>query len=241
LYIASSFLIAKYLELPSNWYSREVLQTLPPSKILELTLGALFAALFGAYTVYRVMLEMNWGLPAPQTSVEALQMALIFGHKAQEEYLSSYRKSKSTVIVDALIEDLPLKVSSEKDSDFLKNNKHLNEAEKLFKQAIALEQYRDGTRQTYNVANGLNKLGYHYRFRRDWEKATDCLQECLEILEKLQREQPSNLAIPGEKTTAYFHLGQVFMARYRESNDFNDRKLAEDYLQKSIQIDKEYS
>lgn len=83
------------------------------------------------------------------------------------------------------------------------------------------------------------KSCYHYRFRRDWEKAVDCLQECLAILEELQREQPSNLAISGEKATAYFQLGEVFMAQYRESNDYNDRKLAEDYLQKSIQIDKE--
>lgn len=60
LYIASSFLIAKYLELPSNWYSREVLQTLPPSKILELTLGALSAALFGAYAVHQVMLSLSF-------------------------------------------------------------------------------------------------------------------------------------------------------------------------------------
>lgn len=238
LMLTSYLLIARLLGLPSNWFSFDVWQTIPLGKRVALNFGAFFVSLVGTLGAYAIMVDMNIGFGRPRTSVEMVERAVYLGQRALNSYLSLC-KDMSAYKKGLLIEDLPSTVSPEEERLFFQNNQDLKLAEAYFKQAIAMEEQTPSKHHTYNIATGYNQLGAHYRFVRDWENATQYLNISLPLFDELRGSNPDNPNILGEMATTYYHLGQVYMMRYRESNDQDDRDLARRNFEKSIAIDRD--
>ena len=230
----SYWLLADLLDLPPGWLSAEGWSALPLSQKIILNLGSWLLTFVGVAFIYSALVELNVGLPRPQTSFESIERATWLTRRVLHEYLTTYKKHSSSADGSVLIEDIPSTSSAEAEQQFLGNNQKLLEAEELYRRAIALEQQTPHVKQAYNLANAYNKLGYHYRFVRRWNDAIECLQKCITLLE----HEESSTAGLAEKATATFHLGLVHMARFRQSGDREDCELARRHFEASIEIDR---
>lgn len=167
------------------------------------------------------------------SSAEAVAKAWHLTLKAKSEYLSRFKEFGGRADVDMLLEDLPSLSSDVADREFLRTNADLQDADVLYQKALELEHQNESDRQPYNLGNAYNKLGYHYRFTRDWRKALQSLQKAVQFLDMA----PPSREVQQEKATAFFHVGLVHMARYRELKDPADLDSARTFFNQSIELD----
>jgi hypothetical protein len=158
-----------------------------------------------------------------------------------ENYIRDCKQAIGSDISVSLLEDIPLKVSIQEDSNYIKQSRGLDEVMGISLSALDLAIQTSGHQQSFNIANAHNKVGKCARFSREWDVALDHLTKAIEMLNLISNDvimQPINLEqIQGELADAYFLRGEVFMARFRKTKLFSDCDNAESDFRASILID----
>src|SRR5437763_375805 len=95
----------------------------------------------------------------------------------------------------------------------------------LRKSKFFLNSAKDVVRETgqyaeFNEANLYNKLGLLARFRGEWERAEEEIETAIRLFKPMTGSLSSDLAASAfqELGTAYNNLGDVFLARFRDTN-----------------------
>ncbi|MEN8131900.1 MAG: tetratricopeptide repeat protein [Pseudomonadota bacterium] len=140
---------------------------------------------------------------------------------------------------DRLLEDIPSRVTRREELAFLRTSRGLDEVEVLLRSALEEAEAMSGPSRDFNIANSYNSLGALARVRCDWPEAERLISEAIKRLERLRSSATHGGSAMQELATAYFNLGDVSMARYRERGTEVDRREAMARFHRSIQIDLE--
>jgi tetratricopeptide (TPR) repeat protein len=232
--IASTFAVAAWLELPPGWFSVEGWLSLSSAQKLSWASGTFLLCaiitLLGVVVLRRAP-RRSTGYPSLDAVIEAVQLGERVGWRFMRECKGGRQPTTET-----LPEDIPSSVGLTEEQRWLDHNGDLDRIEVLLRSSIALEERTPGANQRFNIANAYSKLGYHYRFRRDWERAIDALREAIHRFTAIGADA-GDRQICYELATALFHLGEVYMARWRLGGADEDRTEAIRQLERSIQED----
>lgn len=138
----------------------------------------------------------------------------------------------------ALLEDIPSRATADEEARFLRDSRALEEVEILLCSALEDVQARANPLDELNLAKLHNALGVLARLRRDWPRAERHLGEAIASLRPWSNTPAPHAEAAGELATAQFTLGEVAMARYRQSHDDADRRRAEACFRESIAADR---
>jgi tetratricopeptide (TPR) repeat protein len=140
---------------------------------------------------------------------------------------------------DDLLEDIPSHVARAEEIRFLRESRAFEEVEILLRSALEEVEHKDGATQAYNTANSYNKLGVLARLRCDWPEAERLIMKAITKLDALRENGCHDPQVLQELATAHYNLGEVWMARYRETGTEADRQQARSQLSKSVRLDRE--
>lgn len=138
-----------------------------------------------------------------------------------------------------LLEDMPSVGRPEDELEFLRNNRGVEEVEILLRGAIKASEESDDPHRHFNIANAYNSLGIIARFTREWQKAIRLIEEAMRRLEPLTSDTDDGQAAIQELGTAHFTLGDIYMARFRETNKDEYRSIALEHFDKSVALDQQ--
>ena len=181
------------------------------------------------------------GIPAGARNPQTIQ-AMVYKSRALEAYAvwRFFRECKG-IIYDVkdmrLMEDVPSRVTRAEERKFLRESRALEEVEVLLKSVREfVEQNRDEN-SAFNIANSINSLGRLARVCGGWDDAIRHIEEAIGHLMPLTRTAHAAEARM-ELATAHFNLGEVYMARYREGGDPEDRGKAARNFRESRMYDR---
>lgn len=160
----------------------------------------------------------------------------------QQEYERYLRQCKGITPrqIRGLVEDIPSIVSSDEEEEFLRSSRAYEEVEILLKSALEAVRGSTDASSWYNVGNCLNNLGKLARDQHRWNDAICYLTQAIKHFGSLSVKSSSRDIVSGrqELATAYFFLGEVYMARFRRTGSLVDKHLAIEYLKRSLNLDK---
>jgi hypothetical protein len=140
---------------------------------------------------------------------------------------------------DCLLENIPSQVTRDEEVRFLRESRALEEVEILLRSAMEEVECKADANQQFNIANSYNSLGVLARLRCDWPEAERLIEEAVRRLQPLLTTSTQRKSASQELATAFYNLGEVSMARYRETQVQTDLHRAEDYFLKSIEVDRQ--
>jgi len=232
--IGSALTMAACFHLPAGWFSLDVWRGVPTAQKYLWGLSTL--VLSGVITTFvLVVLGRAARASTGHPSLDAVLEALELGHRVQHRFIWECKGGRGNT-TDSLLEDIPSVLGPTEEQRWLDQNDDLDKVQSLLRRSIELEEGTPGPNQQFNIANAYNKLGYHYRFRRGWDRAITALGQAINRLTALAALQ-GDRQVGRELATAFFHLGEVHMARWRLRGAAEDHREAVRCFERSVQED----
>lgn len=195
-----------------------------------------------SFQYQKVYDAMNRSVPRkfqrPQFVNAMLIKAVYVMDYAHKIFIGAYKDCTMEGLQGRLAEDIPSKKAPGEELEWLKNSRELDEAENIYISALELAEKSPGYNQKFNIANANNKLGKLARYRREWNKAIEYLNNAIMLFEA-QRREISTMRVTSELADAHYLLGEVHMARYRETGTQPDREACQNNFMASIALDQE--
>jgi tetratricopeptide (TPR) repeat protein len=188
------------------------------------------------------MVRMRTSAPGdlwyPQDAPDMVLKAKRLEGYALTQFLETCKEGGATAHSGILLEDRPSLVSRAEELRYLREDRAFEEIEILL---LSAEEGIDesGPYAGFNRANLCNKRGLLARFRGQWELAEQEIRTAIFLFESMTLSPSTDLAAMAfrEVGTAYYNLGDVYLARFRETNDPADRDRAQECYELSVDHD----
>jgi tetratricopeptide (TPR) repeat protein len=188
--------------------------------------------------ILRMRLIIPRYLNYPRTDAQFVHKAKLLTDVAQARFLQRCKEPDGWTPGD-LLEDIPSRVSREEELRFLHEDRMFEEVEILLRSVHG--QQRPGSNQEFNRINLINKKGLLHRLRGEWPEAHESLDAAIRLFERMNvAEQASDPQVLQELGTAYFNLGDVCLAQFRETHQEDHRKQAHYCFERSLSYDQQW-
>lgn len=177
----------------------------------------------------------------PKTEYELVLKAQIMAAYGRQQFLLFCKGIQPEEDKYDLIEDIPSQVSRDDELRYLRENRALEEAEILLYSVQEELLNTPDENNDFNMGNIFNKLSQIARLRGEWEKAIRLSKEAIGYLNLLMLNPLKEYEAKHEIATTHFIMGEVYMARFRDLNEFVDLNRAISHFNRSIIFDREVS
>jgi hypothetical protein len=171
----------------------------------------------------------------PKTVQQVVAKAKLLERFALTGFLETCKRGGVAAYSGQLLEDIPSAVSRAEELQYLRQDRAFEEIEVLLRSANDVVQ-GTGDYAEFNEANLYNKRGLLARFRGEWERAEREIETAIRLLTPMTSSSSSHLAAIAfqEIGTAYYNLGDVFLARCRETKNSALRDRAKECYRLSV-------
>jgi tetratricopeptide (TPR) repeat protein len=171
----------------------------------------------------------------PENVFGIVDKAKLLERFALGQFLERCKQGGLPAYSGQLFEDMPSRVSRAEELRHVREDRTLEEIEILLTSGLEVVE-ETGEAAEFNKANLYNERGLLARLRCEWNQAVKEIETAIRLFEPITRTHDVDLAAMASREigTAYYNLGDVYLARFRETRNLTDRDRAKECYQLSV-------